>query len=87
MPKWPTSWKDYSGDIQPTEKVIQAVRQDEDKFPFAIVTPDGEWHEQGKMGWFGVATNEESFEAWNKRAIGLLMDNANTTAVVVDCHI
>lgn len=21
--------------------------------PFAIVTPDGEWHERGNMGWWG----------------------------------
>lgn len=56
---------------------------------FAVVTPDGEWHARGKMGWFGVMTDERfnviQWEAEFKR----LLDEAEPDwiATIVDCHI
>ena len=28
-------------------------------YPFAIVTPDGEWHEKGSMGWWAMVSDEK----------------------------
>ncbi len=58
--------------------------------PYAYVTPDGEWHETGHMGWWGMddATAEsretflESFETFLKEA-----QEQNLFITIVDCHI
>ena len=57
---------------------------------YAFVTADGAWHEQGRMGWFGMddSTNEsisryeKAFQAYleEARKKGLAM-------TIVDCHI
>lgn len=56
---------------------------------FALVTPDGEWHEQGEMGWFGCSseTPEEARE-WDEQYASFI-ENANPEHyfVMVDCHI
>jgi len=30
---------------------------------WSLVTPDGEWHEQGKVGWFGTSDDDKEFQA------------------------
>lgn len=57
----------------------------QDKVPFAIVTPDGEWHEKGQMGWFATVSNED--KDWPTRAKNILADHQDHYAVTVDCHI
>lgn len=56
----------------------------------AVVTPDGEWHEKGEMGWFGMSseTAEESLD-WDLHFMERFIDNLddNMELVVVDCHI
>lgn len=56
---------------------------------FALVTPDGEWHEQGEMGWFACSdeTPEEARE-WDKQYMSFI-ENADPEYyfVMVDCHI
>lgn len=32
--------------------------------PHAFISPDGEWHQQGRMGWFGLSTDDVSAESW-----------------------
>jgi len=56
-----------------------------DMLPFAIVTPDGEWHEKGEMMWFGMVANMR--EDWPQRARDLLERHLDCIAVGVDCHI
>ena len=49
---------------------------------------DGEWHERGDMGWWGIVTDEKSRESWADefwQMWSLLPDDALLT--VVDCHI
>lgn len=61
---------------------------DEDKyvsFPYAIVTPDGEWHAHGEMGWFGCSSNEQ--EDWPTQAREILSQYADCVAVACDLHI
>lgn len=56
---------------------------------FALVTPDGEWHEQGEMGWFGCSTETpEEAREWDEQYISFI-ENADPEYyfVMVDCHI
>ena len=32
--------------------------------PFCIVTRDGDWHEKGEMGWFGISSNDKEQDVW-----------------------
>ena len=55
----------------------------------SVVTPDGEWHEVGKMGWWGISSESgEQLRDWiehfHERFIGPYLD---CIATVVDCHI
>lgn len=57
---------------------------------YAVVTPDGEWHEKGEMGWFGCSseTPEESLD-WDLHYKERFIDTANPDWIltIVDCHI
>lgn len=57
---------------------------------FAVVTPDGEWHEKGQMGWFGCSgeTAEEAKD-WEEHYKERFIDTAdpNWYVTIVDCHI
>ena len=58
---------------------------------WAVVTPDGEWHEPGKVGWFGVDdSTEESRRDWRDHFHERFVepyDPKSTTVVILDCHI
>lgn len=57
---------------------------------YAVVTPDGEWHEPGSMGWWGVSHAEPSealeFELHYKERF---LDTADPEwfVTIIDCHI
>lgn len=53
--------------------------------PFAIITPDGEWHEHGNMGWWGIVHDEK--DDWQTVARQILEKHTGCIAVTVDCHI
>ncbi len=55
--------------------------------PFAVVTPDGQWHEQGKMGWWAVVANEMDVTVWHDTVKSLFAQHPDCLAVSVDCHI
>lgn len=42
-----------------TYNLASAADLIEQEPPFAIVTPDGEWHERGRMGWFALVADEK----------------------------
>lgn len=55
--------------------------------PFCLVI-DGEWIEKGKMGWFGITTNEKPDVDWNEeffKAINKLPENSEVH--LLDFHI
>ena len=56
----------------------------------AVVTPDGEWHEEGEMLWWGISS-ESDVDAlnWQKTYYERFLKEAdpNFIATVVDCHI
>lgn len=85
--KWPTQWKRFKGDMRPANEVPV------DFTPYALVTPDGRWHERARMGWFGVTIEnedgeeEQPIEEWKTTVQALLGEHIDTIAVVVDCHV
>lgn len=57
---------------------------------YAVLTPDGEWHEPGRMGWWGIssATPEEEIKFSNQYEEKFLKNaNPEWTLTIVDCHI
>ena len=80
--------KEYWKKIYPTE---EDYKNDFTSFyTYAVVTPDGEWYEPGKMGWWGIssATSEEEAE-FEKQYEERFLKTANPewTLTIVDCHI
>jgi hypothetical protein len=53
--------------------------------PFAIITPDGQWHEKGRMGWWAIVTDEN--ENWPMEVDALLTEYEDHICILVDCHI
>lgn len=55
--------------------------------PFAVVA-NGKWFEKGRMGWWGITTDEKDTETWNSMFHLMINDlNDDTILTVVDCHI
>jgi hypothetical protein len=56
---------------------------------FAVVTPDGEWHEVGHMGWWGIS--DESFDDrndWGANFQSMFIEPyMDCRATILDCHI
>lgn len=57
----------------------------ENNFPFAFVTPEGEWIESGKMGWFGFVSSEK--KDWPEQCKKILAGHKDHLIIGVDCHI
>ena len=55
--------------------------------PFAVITPDGEWHEKGEMGWWGMASNKKKESLWKKEVEAIFKQYPDHIAVLLDCHI
>jgi len=57
---------------------------------YAVVTPDGEWHAPGDMGWFGVSseTHDAALD-WYEHYQERFIDAADPDWIltIVDCHI
>lgn len=55
--------------------------------PFAVLM-DGEWHERGSMGWWGMVSNEEDADVWRDRVAKLYDDLPDDVFLAaVDVHI
>lgn len=57
---------------------------------YAVVTPNGLWHEKAQMGWFGMDNSTpEGNDDWNKNYKRRFIDKAdpNWIMTIVDCHI
>lgn len=59
---------------------------------YACVTPDGEWHEPGKMGWWGMSSatddDEKKFnDGFYDTFIAPYLVEDDYTITMVDCHI
>ena len=66
------------------------IRRESAFSTYAFVTAEGEWHEQGRMGWFcmddatneSIASYEEAFQAYLEKA-----RREGLAITIVDCHI
>ena len=79
-----SKWKQYPGDVMSVKKFRKGL------VPFAIITPNGLWHEKGLIpseftGFFKASRDEES--KWNEECKRIFKKYRNYTAVNVDCHI
>lgn len=76
-------------ELYPTE--ADYIKQQASFSTYAVVTPDGEWHEPGEMGWWGMSSaSPEDKREWS----GYYYDSFIKPALengwyvtIVDCHI
>jgi hypothetical protein len=54
---------------------------------FAVLTPDGVWHERGKMGWWGVVSDATPRIEWVQEVENLYAAHVDHLAVCCDLHI
>lgn len=57
---------------------------------YAVITPDGEWHSKGDMGWWGFSSESaEEARQWGMSFAERFINNANPELIltIVDCHI
>jgi len=55
---------------------------------FAVLTPDGEWHERGRMAWFGCVADEREATDWAEEFRRLTSAaDPESWFTVVDVHI
>lgn len=86
--KWPTDWKQRHDDTLDARYVLGLMREDDGKIPFALITPDGEWHERGKMGWFAMVSGEKDKDGWSNAVLSLVEQHMEGHMIVVcDLHI
>ena len=56
--------------------------------PFAFITADGEWIEEGSMGWFGCSDSTlDSRAAFTKAYEQYVAEHPDLIVTAVDCHI
>lgn len=80
--------KDYLKELYPTEEAY--IRYMTEFNTYAVLTPDGEWYEPGKMGWWGIsyATPEEERQFSEKYKEQFIKTaNPEWELTIVDCHI
>ena len=53
--------------------------------PHAIITPDGQWHERGQMGWWAILITEN--DGWDAHARELLAAYPGHQFLILDAHI
>jgi len=68
-------------------KIFLKTYNPEKDSPFAVITPDGEWIERGKMGWWACVSNEVDESEWHNTLARVYAKFPNAIVVGVDCHI
>ncbi len=66
--------------VATTERAIER-----DIIPHAIITPDGEWHEHGQLGWWGMLLTEN--DGWDAQARRILAGYPDHQLIILDAHI
>lgn len=77
-------YRDYYGDRETYARHVSQWAT------FAVVTPNGLWHEKGEMGWFGMSSDTpDDAKDWNEHYRERFIDKADPDWIltVVDCHI
>lgn len=86
MLKWARYKKEYY--IETYKDKETYVRCESAFSTYAAITKDGKWHAKGKMGWFGMSSDEDVV-AWHDGYQKLIFDDAEEDdyITIVDCHI
>lgn len=85
--------RDAEGDIIETNSALFSeidwdYMKEHSRYPYCIVDDDGDWHERGEMGWFGVSFNEKEAYTWEEEVLEYLKTVPDDCLVtVVDFHI
>lgn len=79
---------EFAGSIRSDSDIVRVSEIRENFVPFSFITPDGEWHEQARMGWFATTTDDKEKDAWTKEFLTAVQQYApDHWAVLVDCHV
>lgn len=75
--------------IAPVADLIKRFEENpEDLYTFfAVVTPDGAWHERGNMGWWGIVTDEKDAGDWEGQVKSMYLAHKDFYIVSIDAHI
>ncbi len=76
-----------SGSLADDAAPVAGLRENIPAYVQAIVTPDGAWHERGRMGWWGMVHGEKPEDAWRREVAALLLEHRDALAVGCDLHI
>lgn len=67
---------------------VSQIDMDKIKTPYAYVDTNGNWHERGTMGWFGISSNDKDEKSWDNEFKEFINNQKKSTIVtIVDCHI
>ncbi len=84
-------WDGWMNDLETSNERIEdniATTHDviaRNKIPHAIITPDGQWHERGSMGWWAILLTEN--ENWDEHTQAILARHPDCRVVLLDAHI
>ena len=72
------------------EDFVSEIDFEKTMIPFAYIDTNGEWHEKGQMGWWGIVIGEKEPSSWEeefKNYVNSLRDRKDVEVVAVDVHI
>ncbi|RXI57262.1 hypothetical protein DP122_00325 [Clostridium tetani] len=86
----PEGFERYLNGIHKDDTKESYIKRESEFKTFAVITPDGEWHEKGDMGWFGCSSEtEDEAKEWDLSYYDKFIKNADQELmlIIVDCHI
>lgn len=81
-----TSKNHNRGDEFPIRDILKTP----ETHTYAVITPDGEWHAPGQMGWFGCSSEtDKEWEEWRNNWQKRWIDDQDPELImtIIDCHI
>ena len=67
---------------------VSQIDMDKISPPYAYIDTNGIWNERGKMGWFGISSNDKDEKSWDDEFKKFINNQKKSTIVtLVDCHI
>jgi len=83
------NWKNISVmyGIKETD-TTETISNEEYLFSTFAVLKDGEWYENGSMGWFGMVSNRKKIQIWAEQFNAIMSTvKPDQWVCIVDCHI
>lgn len=84
---FPYMWR-CEDDVVPAARLLSLLERDLIRgFPFAVVTPDGKWHEHGRMPFYTAACDRMVEDEWREQVMEIVGEHLDCLAVVCDMHV